>query len=220
MSLVVAQFCLPKALAHLQSAVQGLWQTEVKTQYFKPFALTFSLQPLLSHIEETMDSGSSGLHRKTACCVILTLNPWMTNILSFSLANYLWGAALITMGTNPFMFLLPWNLLWCLICACFSFCLFDIKYRCILGKCLMQQKCAVLSYHLYVWAADHRPQTMPLMIEVRQNWFTQPFRGPPFWQTRSRMNWLVGWGLMPYYAMDYPLLSTANVKLLSPLLWG
>lgn len=35
------------------------------------------------------------------------------------------------------------------------------------------------------------------------------------------VGWLGGWrGDMPYYAVDYPLLSTATVKLLSPLLWG
>lgn len=48
-------------------------------------------------------------------------------------------------------------------------------------------------------------------------------RGP---QLQSRMNWLVGLlgGVggagVPHYAVDYPLLSTATVKLLSPLLWG
>lgn len=40
-------------------------------------------------------------------------------------------------------------------------------------------------------------------------------------------NELVGWSVggrggagVPHYAVDYPLLSTATVKLLSPLLWG
>lgn len=55
-------------------------------------------------------------------------------------------------------------------------------------------------------------------------------RGPATWQSESRMNWLVGlvggrgcarvcWRC-PHYAVDYPLLSTATVTLLSPLLWG
>lgn len=48
--------------------------------------------------------------------------------------------------------------------------------------------------------------------------------GPP--GSESRMNWLVGGGVVegaagvPHYAVDYPLLSSATVKLLSPLLWG
>ena len=70
-------------------------------------------------------------------------------------------------------------------------------------------------------------KTFLCIIEAADMMFIMIFgvpgnRGP---QLQSRMNWLVGLlgggcAGAPHYAVDYPLLSTATVKLLSPLLWG